>query len=122
MIAGAEDGKQGAGNRGQTGRDDHRLVAALERRKGLGQGAVGLRAVPAIGDGLELVLVALAQVLDRLEQDRRGAVDRRVNHSLIVVRMVARVGGDRAVFFALFGHVLRSGFDEEMLVAPGWNV
>jgi len=36
--------------------------------------------------------------------------------------MVAGVGGDRAVFFALFGHALGSGIGEEMLVAPGWNV
>src|SRR3546814_3530064 len=52
-----------------------------------------LGAVAAIGDGFIFVPVAVAQVLDRPKQDGGGPIHRRINHSLVFVRMVAGVGG-----------------------------
>ncbi len=91
MIAGPRRGEQRQRDRGEPRGNGQRCVAALERRDRALQIAHGGQTVQAIGDARIFTALGGLEIGDRVEQDRRRAVDRRVDRAQVLPRIAAEV-------------------------------
>ncbi len=90
VVAGGEEGHQGLRDRGLARAGDDRTMGAVQGGDRILECEGGRRAAPPVVDAAQLTRPF--ERLDRLVQDGRGPIDRRIDHAVIAVR-VAPFGG-----------------------------